>query len=121
MFNAGDGLKLYEQAWLPDKEEKAAVVVVHGYAEHSGRYGRVAGYLNQAGYAVYAFDLRGHGRSEGRRAYAESFDEYLDDVGIFLGRVKSEEAKKPVFLLGHSLGGTIAALFAITRRPDIKG
>ena len=63
----------------------------------------------------------GHGRSEGRRAYAESFDEYLDDVGIFLGRVKSEEEGKPVFLLGHSLGGTIAALFVLAKRPDIKG
>ena len=67
-FAARDGLGLYEQCWLPDAEPSAAVVVVHGINEHSGRYARLAGDLTRHGYAVYAMDLRGHGRSEGDRA-----------------------------------------------------
>src|SRR3989338_11538789 len=91
--------RLFERWWAPEGEPRAVVVIVHGYAEHSGRYGETAEYLVRRGYAVYAFDLRGHGRSEGRRAFVRSFDEYLVDVNIFLERVKSEEKDKPVFLL----------------------
>ncbi len=120
-FTTRDGLSLFEQWWLPDGEPAAAVVVVHGINEHSGRYARLAGDLNRHGYAVYAMDLRGHGRSEGQRVWVRSFDEYLDDVEILLERVAGRQPGRRLFLLGHSLGGGIVLLLGILRPPKVRG
>lgn len=117
-FETTDGLQLFEQWWRPESEPKAVVLIVHGYAEHSNRYIHVAEHLSRHGYAVDTFDLRGHGRSEGARAFVRSFDEYLADLDLFLTRTRERHTGKPVFLLGHSMGGTITSLFAITRQPD---
>jgi alpha-beta hydrolase superfamily lysophospholipase len=121
MFEATDGLRLFEQWWRPEGEPKAVVAIVHGYGEHSGRYIHVAEHLVRHGYAVDAFDLRGHGRSEGARCFIRSFDEHLVDVDSFLRRVRERVPGKPVFLLGHSMGGAIVTMFAITRQPDVRG
>src|SRR5947207_15697829 len=72
-FETIDGLTLYEQAWLPEGTPRAVVVIVHGYAEHSGRYQHVGEALAARGYAVETLDLRGHGRSTGDRAIVRSF------------------------------------------------
>jgi acylglycerol lipase len=120
-FTARDGLGLYEQWWLPEKEPVAAVVVVHGINEHSGRHARLAADLNRRGYAVYAMDLRGHGRSDGDRAMIRAFDQYLDDVELLLERVAARLPGKPLFLFGHSMGGAIVALLGITRPPPVRG
>lgn len=120
-FETAEGLILFEQWWRPDTEPKAVVVIVHGFTEHSSRYAHVAEYLTQNNYAVYAFDLRGHGKSKGTRAYVRSFDEYVADLKCFLGRVKKYEPEKDVFLLGHSIGAAICALSAITRQVDVRG
>jgi len=74
------------------------VVIVHGVCEHSGRYDETAGFLTGRGYAVDAFDLRGHGKSEGKTVYVESFDDYLNDLDVFLDRVRKKLPGKPVFL-----------------------
>jgi alpha-beta hydrolase superfamily lysophospholipase len=120
-FIARDGLALYEQWWLPPGEPVAAVVIVHGISEHSGRYARLADDLNRCGYAVYTMDLRGHGRSDGARVLVRSFDEYLDDVEMLLDRVAARQPGKPLFLLGHSMGGAIVALLGILRPPKVRG
>ena len=117
-FAARDGLSLYEQSWLPEGPARAVVVLVHGINEHSGRYARLAGDLNQRGFAVYAMDLRGHGRSDGDRVAIRSFDQYLDDLRLLLSRVAAREPGKPLFLFGHSMGGTIAALLAIAQATE---
>jgi alpha-beta hydrolase superfamily lysophospholipase len=91
--------------------------VVHGYAEHSGRYQHVAERLVAAGYAVYALDLRGHGRSEGRRAVVRSFDEYVGDISAFVERARERHPGVPLFVLGHSMGGLIVSLY-LTRLPS---
>lgn len=114
-------MRLFERWWRPKEEPKAVIVIVHGYAEHSGRYSETAEYLIRHGYAVYAFDLRGHGRSDGIRAFVRSFDEYLVDVEDSLSRAREREQGKRIFLLGHSLGGAIAALFAVEKHPDLAG
>jgi len=116
-----DGLTLLEQWWLPESGTKAAIIIVHGYAEHSSRYTQVAGALTQNGYAVYSFDLRGHGRSEGERVFKGIFDKHFLDIEDVLADVRKKEGDRKIFLLGHSLGGTIAALFAINKRPDVAG
>jgi acylglycerol lipase len=114
-FTARDGLRLYEQWWLPEEDARAVVVVVHGINEHGGRYARLADDLNRRGYAVCAMDLRGHGRSDGQRAWIGAFDEYLDDLDVLLGRVAARQPGKPVFLFGHSMGGAVVALSCIRR------
>lgn len=120
-FAGHDGLELHEHCWLPRSPASAAVVVVHGINEHAGRYARLAKTLNEQGYAVYAMDLRGHGRSAGSRAMVYSFVEYLADLDVLFARVREREAGKPLFLFGHSMGGTIAARFAVTRKPAFFG
>lgn len=120
-FAARDGLRLYEQWWLPEGEPVAVVVLVHGITEHGGRHGRLAEDLNRRGYAVSAMDLRGHGCSEGDRAMIRTFDQYLDDVEVLLERVAVRWPGKPIFLLGHSMGGAIVALLGILRPPKVQG
>ncbi|MFT3774490.1 MAG: alpha/beta hydrolase [Minicystis sp.] len=120
-FEGVAGTKLYEQSWRPRGEPKAVVVIVHGLKDHSTRYKALAERLAQQGFAVHAFDLRGHGRSEGLRVWLGSFDEHLGDLEIFWKRVAEAERGKPVLLFGHSMGGAIATLYTITRKPALNG
>lgn len=121
-FETFDRLSLYAQWWYPEDSPKAIVVIIHGSFEHSSRYQHVALYLVSHGYAVYAFDLRGHGKSEGERAFIPSFEVLVKDLESFLDFLKRRDSTKPVFLLGHSSGGCIALFFEIIRRPTgIKG
>jgi acylglycerol lipase len=99
---------LYGQAWLPDNEARAVVVISHGLAEHGGRYAGLAVRLVDQGFAVHALDHRGHGRSSGPRANIERFDYVVSDLGMFVGRAQRLHPGTPVILLGHSMGGTVA-------------
>ncbi len=119
LFKIGDRY-LYGQSWR-SIDLRAVVVIVHGYAEHSGRYQWAALELVNRGFAVYAFDLRGHGKSSGAGYFVPSFDDYLSDLATFLQQVKLKEPNKPLFLFGHSMGGTIAALLAIRHKPLLTG
>jgi lysophospholipase len=90
-------------------DARAAVVVVHGLAEHAGRYDRLGRYLAQAEISTFALDLRGHGRSEGRRGHVPSFGTFLQDLDRFRREVRGlVDPQTPLFLLGHSMGGLIA-------------
>jgi acylglycerol lipase len=120
-FRAADGTRLFERRWQPAEPARAVVVVVHGLAEHGGRYTRVAQHLVRAGYAVLAPDLRGHGRSEGPRARVRSFDQFLDDLELSLGRAREWMPGRQLFLLGHSMGGTTLTLLMLTRQPEVAG
>jgi len=89
--------------------------------DHSARYSAIGERLARDGFAVHAFDLRGHGRSEGIRVWVDSFDDYLDDLDVFMARVRESEPGRPVLLFGHSMGGAIATLYAMTRKPEVQG
>lgn len=116
------GLQLFTQSWRPAGEEpRAVLIVVHGLRDHSSRYAELAEHLVGQGFAVYAFDLRGHGHSEGVRVHIDSFEEYLSDLDLFLARVRQQEPGRPLFLLGHSMGGAIATLFTLERKPPLQG
>jgi acylglycerol lipase len=119
-FTSTDNLQLYEQWWRPENP-KAVVIIVHGVGEHSSRYTHVAAHLTRHNYAVYTFDLRGHGRSAGDRCFVRSFDEYLADLSVLVQDVRKDESGKPVFMLGHSLWGAIATLFAIQHQHLLNG
>jgi len=120
-FTTFDGLRLRARTWSPARTPAAVLVLVHGFTEHSGRYAHLAEHFCQRGYAVCAFDLRGHGGSQGDRAWVRSFDDYLSDVEGFLGDVRKQYEGKPLFVLGHSLGGTIVTLLAIDRQLAVTG
>lgn len=121
---ASDGLRLLLRRWPMPKgagAAKASVLIVHGFGEHGGRYAHVARALGARGYDVWAVDLRGHGRSEGPRAYVTSFDEFVGDVAAAMAHVKKNAEGRKVFLVAHSLGGCISTLFVLKRHPDIAG
>jgi len=122
-FKAKDGLDLYEQWWLPEGEMKAMVVIVHGLAEHSGRYAHVARALNEQGYGVGSYDQHGHGKSDpsGPKAVIDTFDGLWDDLDIFMARAHERADGKPIFLFGHSMGGEIIISYALKRQPEVKG
>lgn len=120
-FAGSGGIILRERWWLTEGETRAAVVLVHGLKDHSARYDYVGEWLAGRGYAVYALDLRGHGESEGERFFVETFDEYVEDLAMFLDRVREKEKGRPLFLIGHSMGGAVASLFVLNRRSDLKG
>jgi alpha-beta hydrolase superfamily lysophospholipase len=121
-LNGKDGVMLLTQSWLPKSgEPKAVVVLVHGLKDYSDRYGDFAHALTQHGYAVYAYDQRGHGDSAGDRVWVGQFDDYLDDLGAFVERVRQEQPGKPFFLFGHSMGGAVVTLYTIRKQPDANG
>lgn len=111
----------YWQAWLPANPARAVVVVVHGIHEHSARYSHVGARLAAAGFAVYAADHRGHGRSDGRRANIERMTLILADLRSFVRFCAARHAGAPIFMVGHSLGGLIALHYAAAERVAAEG
>lgn len=147
-FNGSHSLKLFYQSWYPiparektrergvrDSTEavtgavshtasslKGVVVLVHGLGEHSGRYRSVVRGLTSAGYAVFAFDNQGHGKSEGQRGHINRWQDYRNNTQIFLRLVRQQEPTAPLFLMGHSLGGLIVldCVLRSARSPDFQ-
>jgi alpha-beta hydrolase superfamily lysophospholipase len=107
-FSGSGGVELYAQQWLPDGEPNAVVALVHGVGEHCGRYPHVVGPLVEAGYAVYSYDHRGHGRSDGPRVHVDRWAEYRSDLAAHLERIAAEHPGRPVVLYGHSMGSLVA-------------
>ncbi len=120
-FSTIDGYSLVCHAWTGEAPHHAAVAVIHGYGEHGARYEGLARYLTPLGYSVYSFDLRGHGRSPGKRGHIDRFADYLLDTAAFLRMVREVEKDRPAFLLGHSMGGLIAARYAQDSLGELPG
>ncbi len=115
-----DGLALAARSWMPEGAH-AVIAVVHGIAEHGGRYAWLAVQANAQGIGVVTADLRGHGRSPGERSYVERFDDYLLDVDALWARAGELAAGRPLFLMGHSMGGAIALRWVAQRRQAMAG
>ncbi|HTL37630.1 MAG TPA: alpha/beta fold hydrolase, partial [Kofleriaceae bacterium] len=115
-----DGTRLHVRTWLPVGTPRAVVVIVHGLKAHSGLYEWPASEMASAGFAVYALDLRGHGKSDGERLYAAKTSEYVDDVRATVKLAKMRHTK-PIFMLGHSAGGVIACAYALEDQRDLAG
>lgn len=115
------GARLRFKYWPGKGEEKAVVLIAHGYAEHLGRYEHVAAALTRAGYAVFAVDHWGHGKSDGEPGFVPAFSVYLDGLDALLAEARSTHHGKPFFLVGHSMGGLIAANFLPRRQAEFAG
>lgn len=120
-FTAQDELILFAQAWQPEHEPRAVVLLAHGVGEHSGRYQHVASALTARGYAVYTLDHRGHGRSAGQRVFIRRFDEYIDDLSAYFEQVRAQRPGAPLFVYGHSMGSIIALRFTLRHQSALAG
>jgi alpha-beta hydrolase superfamily lysophospholipase len=125
LLQAVDHVRVVYRRWVPEGETRAALQVVHGASEHSGRYGRLANALTERGIAVYAMDLRGHGRtaeSSGVGRYGGSgVDTVLHDVAGLNRVITDEHPGVPRFLLGHSIGSIVALAAAEKPGTDVAG
>jgi len=119
-----DGLELYWRSWVPPTP-RGIVVIVHGLAEHGGRYQEAADSLATRGFAVYAGDLRGHGRSQdipgAGRVHVGRFTDYFHDVEAFINLAREHHGGLPLFLLGHSMGGLITISYVLHRPEALSG
>lgn len=120
-WETSDKLKLVGQTWKTTKKEKAVIVLFHGLGEHSLRYQHVADFFTTAGISVVAFDLRGHGLSQGLRGHAPSYDVICDDIQFVLEKTRKQFPNIPAFLYGHSLGGELVLYYLLKRKPAVKG
>ena len=118
-FSSPDGLTLHVQTWQPLDAPLAHVILLHSLGEYSGYYHDVATYLYQEDYSCYIPDLRGHGHSTGQRGHVEQFQDYLQDIKILITYLQEEVAAAPIFLIGHSIGGVIALMYALAHQQDI--
>lgn len=120
-FQGAHGVEMFWQAWTPAAGTKAVVLLAHGASEHGGRYAWVAERLVDSGYALYAPDHRGHGRSEGRRAVIDRLDRALDDLETTRALTSERHPDLPIFMLGHSMGGCLAIAYALRYQERLAG
>ena len=120
-FKGLEQLDLYYQSWCPESDPRAVLLIVHGLAEHSGRYKNLVDDLVPRGYALYALDHRGHGHSDGQRAYVERFTHYLQDLDTFFEMVRGWHPTSKTFMLGHSMGGTISLAYTLHHQAKLDG
>ena len=120
-FEGTGGLKIFFRSWRPEGKLRAAIVICHGVNSHGGQYVWVAEQFVKSGFAVYALDLRGRGKSEGERFYVENVADYVSDVAGVIRIAKSRDAGVPVFLLGHSAGGVVSSVYALENQAELTG
>jgi acylglycerol lipase len=116
-----DKTRLYAQSWQPDGTAVGVVALVHGLGDHSSRYAHVAAALAEAGYVTITFDQRGHGKSQGARGDAATYDEQMDDIKRLLAEAGERYPALPRFLYGHSMGGNLVLNYVLRRRPALQG
>jgi alpha-beta hydrolase superfamily lysophospholipase len=121
-FKGRELKELFYQYWLPDSGEvKAYIVAIHGWGTHSDRMKLPAEYLTEKGYAVYSFDLRGHYRNIGDvPGDIDSMDHLQKDIVLFIDFIQEIAKDKKIFLMGHSFGGLVSLIFAISH-PALSG
>lgn len=117
----GTGGRIFTRHWEPSGEPRASLVICHGVNSHGGQYLRAGEDFAQRGFAVTALDLRGRGRSDGERFYAESIDEYVSDLSLAIEHARSLHPEVPVYVLGHSAGGVTATSYALDNQDKIAG
>ena len=108
----------YRRSWLPP-EPTRVMILVHGYAEHAGRYDEMAMYFAERGFAVHAYDQAGHGRTTGPRGHVDRFDRLPEEVARFVELVGLDHPRLPITLVGHSMGGLVVAATCAEHHPPV--
>jgi acylglycerol lipase len=119
-FTGRGGTRLHMRSWRPEAP-RAVVVICHGVNSHSGQYAWSGEQLSAQGFATYAYDHRGRGKSEGPRFSIDDVSEYTEDLGTFIALAKAREPGLKVFLLGHSAGGVVGCTWALDHQAEIAG
>ena len=112
---------VYHQSWQPEGEPKAVLLIVHGLAEHSGRYMNIVNHFVPLGYAVYGIDHVGHGKSSGKRVYVCRFEEYTQTLKTYFDMIRRWQPDRPIFLVGHSMDGLIGAVYLLDHQAELTG
>jgi len=120
-IESAQGLRLFVRSWRPEGTARAVLAICHGFNSHSGYYIAFAEQLAAQGYAVYALDLHGRGKSDGERFYLSKFSQYLQDLGGLIALAKSREQGLPVYLLGHSAGGVVSCVYTLENQAELAG
>jgi acylglycerol lipase len=120
-FRGVRNANIYYQAWLPEGDARAVLIIVHGLGEHCGRYMNVVNHFVPLGCALYGLDHIGHGKSEGTREFVERFEDYTNTLMTYYNMVKGWQTGKPIFLLGHSMGGLIASYYLPDHQANFRG
>jgi alpha-beta hydrolase superfamily lysophospholipase len=120
-FEGVGGLNIFMRSWTPKGTPRAVTVLIHGFNAHSGYMAWPAEQFAADGFAAYALDLRGRGKSEGERFYVEQFSDYLGDVDKLVEITRAENPGLPVYVLGHSAGGVIASSYVFEHQDKIAG
>ncbi|HER25341.1 MAG TPA: alpha/beta hydrolase [Candidatus Atribacteria bacterium] len=121
IFETFDRLQLFGQSWHPEEQPRAVVCLIHGIGEYGGRYTHVADALTQAGYVLFTFDIRGHGKSSGPRGHTPSYEALMNDISSLLEIINKQFPQLPFFLCGQSLGGNLVLNYILRRQPKLKG
>ena len=120
-FKTPNGTNIYYQNWQPEGEPKAILLIVHGLAEHCGRYMNIVNHFIPLGYAVYGLDHVGHGKSDGTRVYVDRFSDFINPLKTYFDMIRGWHPGKPVFIVGHSMGGLIASVYLLEHQDELKG
>jgi alpha-beta hydrolase superfamily lysophospholipase len=120
-YRSKDNLNLYARVWKPEGDVRGVVALVHGLGEYGARYADIGASFIDRGYAFVAGDLRGHGVSEGRRAFVARLDDFMDDLDRYCGEIQAHFPGKPLFLYCFSMGSTITAAYLVRRHPRLAG
>jgi len=120
-FEGVGGLKIATRTWQPEGAARGIMILIHGFNSHSGYFAWAAERFAANGFATYALDHRGRGKSEGERFYVDKFSDWLEDVDTLVGIARSETPGLPVYVLGHSVGGVIASSYAFEHQAEIAG
>ena len=120
-LNKNSDEHIYYQCWLPEGDVKAVLLVVHGLAEHCGRYMNLVNRFVPLGYGVYTFDLPGHGKSYGKRVFINRFEDYIQTLAVFRNKVQALHDEVPLFLVGHSMGSLVSTVFLANHQEGFSG
>ncbi|GAB4493685.1 MAG: alpha/beta hydrolase [Anaerolineales bacterium] len=120
-FKTKNGANIYYQHWQPQSDPKAILLIVHGIGEHSGRYLNVVNYFVPRGFAVYGLDHIGHGKSDGTRMFVERFSDFTEPLKAYFDMIQRWQPGKPVFIVGHSMGGLIGSVYLLEHQDELKG
>lgn len=120
-FEGVGGLKIATRSWEPEGSPRAVMILVHGLNAHSGYMEWPGEQFAANGFASYALDHRGRGKSEGERFYVEELSDWLGDLDKLVDIARSENPGLPVFVMGHSAGGVIASSYVYEHQDEIDG